>query len=298
MEEKRFGKNEVIFREGDRGNTFFEILEGNVGIYSNYEKKDQQKLTTLSAGQLFGEMGVIETWPRSSTAVAEDDVKAYEIGEDGLNAYFAEQPEMILAIMKHISGRIRSLTEEYTEVTNFLREAKSAGEQSDGFLAKMKKLLGSGRAAEKSMARPSAEWTREVRESWQKGSAPTMETYGRGTIVFKEGEKGNSMYAVHGGSVGIYTGYGTDKQEKLTTLLPGTFFGEMGMIDGEVRSATAVVEEDGTYVEIIRPEDLQKLFETNPVEVDQIMRHLSHRLRRLTEDYTKACQEVEELSKQ
>ena len=184
MEEKRFGKNEVIFREGDRGNTFFEILEGNVGIYSNYEKKDQQKLTTLSAGQLFGEMGVIETWPRSSTAVAEDDVKAYEIGEDGLNAYFAEQPEMILAIMKHISGRIRSLTEEYTEVTNFLREAKSAGEQSDGFLAKMKKLLGSGRAAEKSMARPSAEWTREVRESWQKGSAPTMETLS--IIAFKQ----------------------------------------------------------------------------------------------------------------
>jgi CRP-like cAMP-binding protein len=117
-------------------------------------------------------------------------------------------------------------------------------------------------------------------------------------IVFRENETGDRFYQVLAGQVEVFIGYETDDERQLTLLGPGTFFGEMGMIDGEVRSATAVVEEDGTYVEIIRPEDLQKLFETNPVEVDQIMRHLSHRLRRLTEDYTKACQEVEELSKQ
>ena len=64
------------------------------------------------------------------------------------------------------------------------------------------------------------------------------------------------------------------------------------MIDQEPRSATAVVEEDGTILESIGPEDLQKLFEVNPLEVDMMMRHLSGRLRRLTLDYARACGEA------
>ena len=70
------------------------------------------------------------------------------------------------------------------------------------------------------------------------------------------------------------------------------FFGEMGMIAQEERSATAIAEEDNTTVEIIRPEDLNTLFKENPSEVDMILRHLSSRLRKLTEDYMEACKRI------
>ena len=100
------------------------------------------------------------------------------------------------------------------------------------------------------------------------------------------------MFAVHGGAVGIYTNYGTALEKKLTTLYANTFFGEMGMLDLEPRSATAVAEEDGTIIEVIRPEDLEELFKSNPIEVDMILCHLSNRLRRLTKDYVAACEEA------
>ena len=69
------------------------------------------------------------------------------------------------------------------------------------------------------------------------------------------------------------------------------------MIDNEPRSATAVVLDDHTTIEIIYPEDLAELMKKNPVKVDMIVMHLSNRLRRLTNDYIKVCEEIAELSK-
>ena len=66
----------------------------------------------------------------------------------------------------------------------------------------------------------------------------------------------------------------------------------MSLIDHERRSATAVAEENGTILEIISAENLQDLFKANPLEVDMILRHLSSRLKKLTIDYVKACDEA------
>ena len=100
------------------------------------------------------------------------------------------------------------------------------------------------------------------------------------------------MYMLHGGNVGIYTNYGTADQVKLTELFPVACFGEMGMISDDARSATAVSESDDTYVEIIRPDDLEELFKTSPVKIEMILRHLSYRLRSLTYDYFNTCREI------
>ena len=47
MVERQFGKDEVIFRQGEEGNSFYQILNGTVGIYANYGEKDQIMLTKL-----------------------------------------------------------------------------------------------------------------------------------------------------------------------------------------------------------------------------------------------------------
>ena len=67
------------------------------------------------------------------------------------------------------------------------------------------------------------------------------------------------------------------------------------MIDGEPRSATAVTLEKDTTIEVIAPEDLEELFEKNPVKVWMIFAHLSNRLRNLTRDFEKVCGELDAL---
>lgn len=295
--EKTFSNGEVIIKEGDSGNSFFQILEGTATVYKNYGKEDQVKLTVLTPGQYFGEMAVIETYPRSSTVVADGDVKVVEIPGEELNTYYRENPDEIVSIMKHLGNRLKQLTADYNEAKGLFTDIEKGAveKKSDSILTKLKKHISFYMSGKGNLSKPSAEALRESKDVVSKGGIENVETYSKGQIIFKQGEVGKCMYMVHGGIIGIYSNYGKDNEVKLTELFPVECFGEMGMISDESRSATAVALTDDTTVEIIYADDLKDLIITYPVKVDMILRHLSHRLRNLTYDYFTTCKDLYEL---
>jgi CRP-like cAMP-binding protein len=104
------------------------------------------------------------------------------------------------------------------------------------------------------------------------------------------------MYYISYGLVDIFSKYGTEHQELITTLTTHQFFGEMGLIEKLPRSATAVSTDNDTNLRIITIEEMDKLFEENQSMVLMILKHLSGRLRGLTNDYINACKVVAEMS--
>ena len=129
MNQVSFSKGDVIFREGTYGETMYEITAGSVGIYAGYGTEDEQLIATLGEGETFGEMGLIEFWPRSATAVAlEDDTAADELDADELKAYLQTQPEKILSIMRQLSARLRETDDRYQEACKTVYEAIEAEE--------------------------------------------------------------------------------------------------------------------------------------------------------------------------
>lgn len=297
LKEIYFGKGEIVFNEGDEGNSFFQVLDGKAGVYVNYKKENEIKLTDVVAGQYFGELAVIESTPRSTTVVSESGVNVIEISGTSLSEYFSEQPDKIIAIINNIGDRIRDLSNEYSEAKSVLKsiEENSADKSNESFIKKIQKYINHYKASV-NLYKPSVEATRDENSIFDEKACNNMEVYTKNTIIFKQGEAGNCMYAVHGGRVSIYSDYGTVNQQKLTDLVSGEFFGEMGMLSQEVRSATAVADEDGTYVEIITEDGLENLFKTNPREVDNILRHISRRLRKLTDSYFNVCKKIYENS--
>lgn len=139
MAEKKFKAGDVIFKQGVFENSMFEIAEGTVGIYVNYGEERERKLTELGAGRIFGEMGLIECYPRSATAVALSDVTAQEITAAELSAYFEEKPERIMQIMRGQATRLRELTQDYEEVCRTLGSWDKEKENT-GLLAKLRKF--------------------------------------------------------------------------------------------------------------------------------------------------------------
>ena len=121
-----------------------------------------------------------------------------------------------------------------------------------------------------------------------------IQTYKKGQVIFKEGDKAECMYDIRWGSVGIYANYGTKEEKLLTKLSAEEFFGEMGLIDDEPRSATAVALEKDTKVEVINRECFGYYLQENSTKVLVIMQHMSHRLRNLTKDYVEVCKTVAE----
>lgn len=291
MLEKTYNKGDVIFNKGDYGESFFRIISGSVEIVD-----EGKQLTVLKQGEYFGEMAVLETYPRSASAVAlEDGTKLEEVPESEMDAYFTSQPEKIIGFFCHLSDRLRNLTDDYSAAVDEL-EKLSGGEkpQEEDSHSRIGRKLGGlfGR-------HPNDEISAEAKKfidsaDFTKGVSASVEEFKPGTVIFREGEPSRCMYAIHWGEVGIFSGYGTPEEKKLAVLTANQFFGEMGMIQGEPRSATAVVLDEKTTLEIIGPNDMAKLYEENPLKLDMILKNLSYRLRRLSQAYTEVCAKLAE----
>jgi CRP/FNR family cyclic AMP-dependent transcriptional regulator len=87
--------------------------------------------------------------------------------------------------------------------------------------------------------------------------------YKSGEIVFWEDDPGVGMYIVQKGEVGIFKDYAKAEQKELARLEPGDFFGEMALLEGDCRSATAVALAGSHLLGLFHP-DLFDLFERKP----------------------------------
>ena len=285
MTEKTFNKGEIIFKEGQLGETFYRVASGKVCIVAALGEDGQKTLTELGEGSYFGEMAVVDVYPRSASAVAAvDGTVLNEYNADEIKNLFENHPEAVYEIMIHLSERLRGVTTNYLTVAKLISGLDLDSEESKkGFFARIKEHREANRKAMQ-IAEPSVDYIRKSTN----GYIPSIQEYDKGTIICKEGEKGKCMYSVQGGNIGIFTGYGTENEKKLTEIASGSFFGEMGMLQNMERSATAVAVVDKTTIEAIYPEDLEAMFKENPTEVLMIVDHLASRLRNMTKRYNEA----------
>ena len=141
----RYNRGDIIFREGEYGSSMYDIRWGSVGVYAGYGSPDEKRLTVRRAGEYFGELGLLDTMPRSATIVVEEDgTQLLEITIDGFSDYFNNKPEKILKIMEHMSIRMRALTDDYLDacrtISEYLEEAGQDSQKKQGLLEKMKRF--------------------------------------------------------------------------------------------------------------------------------------------------------------
>lgn len=136
MKEITFNKDQIIFCQGENASVMYDIISGKIGIYTDYQTEQEKKIAELDAGEVFGEMGLIEYWPRSATAVAlEDGTVVTELGEDDLKEYLKDKPEKLLVVMRQLSRRIRETTQNYVNVCRAVSESRRTQEELDKYAA-------------------------------------------------------------------------------------------------------------------------------------------------------------------
>ena len=101
-----------------------------------------------------------------------------------------------------------------------------------------------------------------------------------GDILFNEGDKGDVMYLIRDGKVKITKGKGDD-EKVLAVLKEGDFFGEMAIIDGSPRSASAIAATPVTML-VIDKETFKAKIKENPL-IEYVLETLSRRLRNTDE---------------
>ncbi len=71
----------------------------------------------------------------------------------------------------------------------------------------------------------------------------------KGTVLFRQGDPGDEMFVVSQGRIRLTIGQGGNETE-VNVLGPGEFFGELSLLTGEPRSATATAVDDSTLLAI------------------------------------------------
>lgn len=97
-----------------------------------------------------------------------------------------------------------------------------------------------------------------------------------GTVLFEEGQPGDYMYVVQSGDVEIRRQVG-ETQRVLAVLPAGEFFGEMAILNGRPRSATAVVRTDSKLL-VIEGKTFEAMLRARPEIALRIIKAIASRL--------------------
>lgn len=108
MRSVAFKAGDAIIHEGDEGDTAFFIVSGAVEVLVG---KGGRRVGTLVAGEVFGEMSLIEPGPRSATIRAQTDVDCLEMSYDEFIGSLEDNPERAVAFMKTLVRRLRLMNE-------------------------------------------------------------------------------------------------------------------------------------------------------------------------------------------
>jgi len=102
IETRRVRAGDVIFREGEKADELFVIKSGYVRI-----QVGNRTMADLTADNIFGEMALIDSEPRSATAVAITDVELVPISEKQFLFLVTQTPYFALKVMRILAQRLR-----------------------------------------------------------------------------------------------------------------------------------------------------------------------------------------------
>jgi uncharacterized membrane protein len=103
-----------------------------------------------------------------------------------------------------------------------------------------------------------------------------------GTSLFRAGDEGDAMYLIERGKVRICVRATDEREVTLTELVRGDFFGEMALLDGQRRSADAIVAEDARLAVLSR-EHFLSFVRSSPNVGLEMLTALANRLRHTDE---------------
>jgi len=116
--------NALVFTEGTQGDKVYLILSGSIRISRNVPGMGEEALAVLRAGTYFGEMALIDDFPRSADARAHEDCRLFVVRKDDLaDLLFVDRDlayDLLWSFVRTLAGRLRETNDKMTflAVTN------------------------------------------------------------------------------------------------------------------------------------------------------------------------------------
>ncbi|MFN7699603.1 MAG: Crp/Fnr family transcriptional regulator [Deltaproteobacteria bacterium] len=116
--EESFRLGDVVFREGEVGDKLYFILEGKVRISREVSGMGEEALAVLGAGAAFGEMSLIDDFPRSADARVHEHCRLLVLTKEALeDLLFLDKDlayEILWNFVRILSARLRETNDKMT----------------------------------------------------------------------------------------------------------------------------------------------------------------------------------------
>jgi len=121
-------KGDFVFEEGDEAIFAYVLTEGVIEIVQT-TKGEQHVLGKIEKGTVFGEMAIIDGFPRSASARAAADCKVQEVGHKEFLNYISKKPDAAFSIMTRLSGFVRSADKQASKSLLFASKTENNEEE-------------------------------------------------------------------------------------------------------------------------------------------------------------------------
>jgi CRP/FNR family cyclic AMP-dependent transcriptional regulator len=111
-----YPRNTILMHEGEPPDAMYVVVEGRVKIYVSDSDGKELVLDSLSPGEFFGELALIDGSPRSATVVTTTETTISKILKTDFDHCLEASPKIAINLLKSLSKRIRILNDNIKDL--------------------------------------------------------------------------------------------------------------------------------------------------------------------------------------
>jgi len=109
---RAYKKGDVIVKEGEDAVAFYLITKGRVSVVRGGDGKSQTALASLTVGEFFGDMALLDSFPRSASVIATEDTECLVLSRWDFVAELRSNPNIAVQMLPVLSRRLRKLQQD------------------------------------------------------------------------------------------------------------------------------------------------------------------------------------------
>lgn len=246
--ERSLRRGEVLLEEGAAGDALFFVLDGALEV-TRRTTSGVEVLGEVRRGEHVGELALLEHAPRAATATALEPTRVLGIGRDAFDACLAQHPTAE-STFTQLKARRRAWASR--------RRVRPTAEAVKALLARF-------------VPQVPPEQLDAVAAHVEWRAVPS------GTVLFRQGEAGDALSFVVSGTVDVLAQRDDGHEVRLGEAGPGEPVGEMALLSGEPRMATARARDDVELLRLSRA-GFEALVATHPQAMALFARVMATRL--------------------
>ncbi|MGB7877009.1 MAG: cyclic nucleotide-binding domain-containing protein [Anaerolineales bacterium] len=121
VSKRKLSKDEILFHKGDIGDSLFVILSGRVKVITHDKDGNEVALNKVGAGEIIGEMALLDNETRSAGVVALEKTYTLELNREDFMKILKGHPDLALSVIRNLSSRLRHNTSYIEQIAEMSR---------------------------------------------------------------------------------------------------------------------------------------------------------------------------------